>query len=47
MFRLTHPYGLNKNNIEARSLTEQERDGLDQLSFECPVRMPENPFQSA
>ena len=29
------------------SLTEQERDGLDQLSFECPVRMPENPFQSA
>ena len=29
------------------SLTDQERSVLDQLSLDCPVRMPENPFQSA
>ena len=28
-------------------LTDQERRLLDQLSLECPVRMPDNPFQSA
>ena len=29
------------------TLTEQERSLLDQLSLDCPVRMPDNPFQSA
>ncbi len=29
------------------TLTEQERSRLDQLSLDCPVRMPDNPFQSA
>ena len=29
------------------TLTEQERNLLDQLSRDCPVRMPDNPFQSA
>ena len=28
-------------------LSLQERSELDRLSFDCPVRMPDNPFQSA
>jgi len=28
-------------------LTMPERSQLDQLSFDCSVRMPDNPFQSA
>ncbi len=29
------------------TLTKQERSRLDRLSLDCPVRMPDNPFQSA